>query len=313
MADSNRAVLIAEIGSITTRVALVDTVAGVARLIGRAEVPSTIEPPQDNAAVAVLAAALQIEEMTGRHLVEQNQLVMPQTIERDGVDQVLVLTSAAGLMGVVVAAVAEDVSAHSVRRASLSTYTSVLQTITLDSGARQEDSQSTTWIERQVQLLTGLHPDVVVLAGGIEDGAEDVLVRLAHIVGLTALNTSVDLDGSQRQGVEARPAIYAGNSKVRERIIEALSGRARLNIVENVRPTLEEEQLNPLRRELTSLYTEIVLPRLPGIAALRRISGAPVRTTAEAASVLTRFLATINQRGVVAVVVGSAAPTQHYA
>ena len=182
MPDTQHAVLIAEIGSVTTRVTLVDMAADVAHMIGRAEVPSTLEPPHENAALAVIAAASQISAMTGRRLVDGTQLVMPQNRESDGVNRVVVLTSAAGLMGVVIAAVAEDISARSAQRASHATYTSLLQTISLDSGARHSDGQDTTWIERQVQLLTGLRPDVVVIAGGVEDGAEDVLIRLAHIV-----------------------------------------------------------------------------------------------------------------------------------
>ncbi|HEU5089267.1 MAG TPA: glutamate mutase L, partial [Roseiflexaceae bacterium] len=313
MPDTQKAVLIAEIGSVTTRVTLVDMAGDVARMIGRAEVPSTLEPPHENATLAVIAAAAQIGAMTGRRLVDGAQLVMPQNRESDGVNRVVALTSAAGLMGVVIAAVAEDISARSAQRASHVTYTSLLQTISLDSGARHSDGQDTTWIERQVQLLTGLHPDVVVIAGGVEDGAEDVLIRLAHIVGVTALNTSVDADGSQRQGVNARPLIFSGNTNVRERVIEALSGRARLKLVDNVRPALDNEQLNPLRRELSQLYNELVLPRLAGAAALQRLAGGRLYTAAESAALITRFLAALNQRGVIAADVGAGATTMHYA
>ncbi len=118
MPHSQHALLLAEIGSVTTRVTLVDLAADVARMIGRVELPSTLEPPHENAALAILAAAAQIGDMTGRQLVHGSQILMPQTVERDGVDRVVVLTSAAGPMKVVIAAVAEDISARSAERAT---------------------------------------------------------------------------------------------------------------------------------------------------------------------------------------------------
>lgn len=92
----------------------------------------------------------------------------------------------------------------------------------------------------------GLRPDVVVIAGGLEDGAQDALVRLAHIVGLTALTTRVDAEGLPRQDINKRRVLFAGNSYARERVIEALSSRAELQLVDNVRPGLDTEQLVPV-------------------------------------------------------------------
>src|SRR5919205_360110 len=107
MPQKPSATLVAEVGSVTTRVTLVDSVDGEARLIGQAEVSSTTEPPYENAVIGILEAAAQIGEATGRQLVQSDgTLLMPQTSERDGVSHLVALTSAAGLMGVVITAVA---------------------------------------------------------------------------------------------------------------------------------------------------------------------------------------------------------------
>jgi hypothetical protein len=286
-------------------VSLVDAVAGESRLIGQAEVPSTGEPPYENVLIGILEAAAQIGEATGRQLLrEDGSLLMPQTSERDGVSSVVALTSAAGLMGVVITAVASEVSARSALRASRATYTSVLQVVTLDDAARSAEGQDTSWIERQVQSLIGLRPDVVFMTGGLDGGVEDALVRLSHIVGLTAQNTWIDPDGQQRHDIAARPVIFAGNSSARERVIEALSGRAELTVVENVRPTLEIERLDPARRALTRRYTDHILPRLPGMSALRRL--APVYTACDALGLMTRFIAEQDGRAALTLDAGSA-------
>jgi hypothetical protein len=307
MPDEPTAVLLAEIGSATTRVSLVDSVAGEARLIGQAEVPSTTEPPYENAVIGVLEAAAQIGEATGRQLIQDDgTLLMPQTSERDGISSLIALTSAAGLMGVVITAVASEVSARSAQRASRATYTSVLQVVTLDDAAKTASGQDASWIERQVQALIGLRPDVVFMTGGLDGGVEDALVRLSHIVGLTALNTRVDTDGQQRHDIAARPVIFAGNSSARERVIEALSGRAELTVVDNVRPTLEGERLDPARRALIRRYADHILPRLPGIPALRRLSATPVYTVCDAVGLMTRFIAEQANRAALTLDVGSA-------
>jgi hypothetical protein len=308
-----QAVLIAEVGSVTTRVSLIDTVAGEARLIGHAAVPSTIEPPQSDATIAILAAADEIGSSIGRLMIGDGRLITPKNNEGDGVDGVIVLTSAAGQMGVVIAAVASDISGRSAQRATLTTYTTILQTITLDNAVRTPEGRDTSWIEQQVQLLTGLKPDVVLITGGLEDGPQESLVRLAHIVGLTSLDTKVNSDGLQEQQVNARPVIYAGNSQASERVFEALSGRARLKLVDNLRPSFEFERLDPLRRELMQLYDAQILPRLPGAATLARLSGLPIRTSAMASGLMTRFVAELMQRSVLSFEVGSASTVLHHA
>jgi hypothetical protein len=305
MLDEPGAVLVAEIGSNTTRVTLVDMVAGEARLIGQAEVPSTTEPPYENALIGILEAVAQIGETVSRQLLQEDgSLLMPQTNERDGISRVVVLTSAAGLMGVVITAVASEVSARSAQRAARATYTSVLQIVTLDDAARATGGQDTSWIERQVQALLGLRPDVVLMTGGLDGGVEDALVRLSHIVGLTAQNTSVEANGQLRHDIAARPVIFAGNNSARDRVIEALSGRAELTVVENVRPALGVERLDPARSALGRRYVEHILPRLPGMPALRRFG--PVYPACDAAGLMTRFIAEQDGRAALALDVGSA-------
>lgn len=306
MPNTLGAVLIAEIGSLTTRVTLLDQADGESRMLGRAELPSSIEPPYNNALLAVLECAAQISELTGRVLLRDGQLLMPQTNERDGVNHLVALSSAAGTMALVITAIASDVSARSALHAARSTYTSVLQVVTLDDAAHQTlVDEKLSWIERQVQSLLALQPDAVFIAGGLEDGAVDSLSRLAHIVGLTALRTAVDSSGQQRQDLTARPVIYAGNSAARERVLEALSDRAEMFVVDNVRPTLEQEQLEPARHELGRLYSKYILPRLPGLPALRRLSQSPVVTVCSAEGLMTRFLAERYARRVLTIDVGS--------
>lgn len=302
------AALIAEIGSITTRLTLIDVVEGEFRLLGQAETLSTVDLPNQDAMVAVLDAAAQIETQTSRKLLKgDGSLLIPQSKEQDGVDRFVAVTSATELLSLVITAIASDVSARSALHASRCTYTSVLQVVTLDDAPRQEVNENErSWIERQVQTLLGLRPDVVLLAGGLEGGAEHALKRLAHIVGLTSVRAGGESNMQQRQDVLARPVLFAGNSVARDDVLAALDGRSKAIVVDNVRPSLEREQLEPTRRALTTLYEEEVLAKQPGLGALRRASNVPLTTVCAAHGLMARFLGQQYARQVLLVDVGAA-------
>lgn len=311
-AEELGSVLIAEVGSVTTRVVLVDVVEGEIRLINRAEKPSTIEPPYQNAAIAILEAVAQISELTGRKLLREGQLLMPQTNERDGVNYVVATSSAAGTLSLIIAAIATDISARSALHACHSTYTSILQVITLDDFDKNQDgnrisraSGTSSWIEHQVETMLTLNPDAVVIAGGLEGGAVEALSRLAHIVGLSTSRTTVDTSGQQRQDMTTRPVMYAGNSAASQMVEEVLMGRAETIIVENVRPSLEQERLEPARREVNRLYETHILPQLPGFSVLQSLCNQPVTTVCSAEGLITRFLAERYNRQVLTLDIGS--------
>lgn len=315
MATTVGAVLVAEIGSLITRVTLIDQVDGESRMVGHAETSSSVEAPYQNALYGILEATAQISELTGRQLIREGQLIMPQSSERDGVNQLIAVTSAAGTMALVITAIAGDVSARSATQAGRATYTALLQTVTLDDAAEQTTlgPAEKSWIERQVETLLSLRPDAVLIAGGLEDGAVDAVNRLAHIVGLTAVSTGVDASGQQRQELTARPVIYAGNSGARDHVIAALSDRAELFVVDNLRPALDRANLDPARQELGRLYEKQILPRLPGLGALRRMGRAPVRTVCDVEGLVTRFLAERTGRRVLTLDVGASATAMFYA
>ena len=306
MPDKPGALLVAEIGNATTRVTLIDLVDGAMRLIGQTTVPSTTEPPLDNAVIGILEAASQLSESTGRQLMREGSLLMPQTNERDGLNGVVAVTSASPIMSIVIAAIASEVSARSAARASRAAYTSILQTITLDDAAAERASEDHSWIERQVQTLVGLKPDLVLLAGGLEEGAQDALVRLAHIVGLTALGTRIGEDGQQQREINRRRVLFAGNSHARERVIEAISSFADLQVVDNVRPSLESERLEPTRQAIVKFYNEALLPALPGAQALRRLGSTPLVAASDSLGLMTRFISQQYQRATLTIDCGSA-------
>ncbi len=315
MAEHLGAVLVAEIGSLITRVTLVDQVEGETRLVGHYETSSSLEPPYANVLYSVLEGAAHIAEMTGRQLLRDGQLLIPQNNESDGINQLVAVSSAAGALTMVITAISSDLSARSAIHVSRSTYTALLQVVTLDDAAEHPvvSAHDRSWIERQVETLLSLQPDSVLIAGGLEDGAVSAVNRLAHIVGLTTFSSTGDTRQQRRQQTTVRPVIYAGNSAAREQVIEALSDRAEIFVVDNLRPTLEQGNLAPARQELARLYARQTLPRLPGYDGLSRLCRVPVRTVCDVEQVMARFLAERSRRHVLVADVGAAASALFYA
>jgi hypothetical protein len=305
------AVLIAEVGSLTTRVTLVDTVEGETRLIAQSEAPTSSEPPYEDVLIGVLEATVRVAEISGRQLLREGRLFKPQNNERDGINHLIVTTSAAGNLEVIIAAIARDVSAHSAQRAAHSTYTNILQVVTLDDAAMNPELQRTTsWVERQVQTMLDLRPDAVLMAGGLEGGAQEVLCRLARVVSFALAHMSDE--GSQQRNA-ARPVIYAGNSEARDCVQQAMGQRAELSIVENIRPTLDDEHPETVRRAMVRLYERLILPRLPGIHTLRELCSIPVTTACKSEGVITRFLAERYERRILSMQIGSTSSSAMFA
>lgn len=314
MQEGIGALLVAEIGSLMTRVTLIDTVEGESRFVGRAETMSTLEPPFSNAFIGILEAAHQIAESTGRQLLSERQLIIPQTHEGDGVNHLVAVTSAAGTISLVITAIASDVSARSAIHASRSTYTSILQVITLDDAVTQTpNNNEQTWIERQVGALLGLQPDAVLIAGGLEGGAIDSIARLAHIVALTMPSPKLAGAVGAAQGSANRPVIFAGNSKARSLVVQALADRTEVVFAENIHPSLHEEHLEDASKALQQIYQRIAITRLPGIQILHRLSQSQVGTVCAAESTIVRFLAQRHGRRVLLLDSGATSTTAIYA
>ncbi len=125
-------VLIADCGSNTTRVALVEVVDQAYRFVARGEAPSTLEEPFPDVTIGVLNAIRAIEDTTGKRLLSGTRLITPQKEDGSGVDAFVASSSAAEPLRVVAAGLVKDLSAASAARASHGTYTSVLGTISLD-------------------------------------------------------------------------------------------------------------------------------------------------------------------------------------
>ncbi len=295
--EKQESLLVADIGSTNTHVALVDRVGDRFRFVGMGTSLTTCEAPYSNAVIGVRQAIQQIETWAGRRfLTDDGQLVIPERPNGQGVDGFAAITSEPPPLRVAVVGLSREVSVASAVRAVHTTYASIVATMALDetggrwmrAGAPANGSAALYAAGPlpdpavvAAETLASLAPEVIVLVGGIDGGATTALYEIANLVAAIAASR----DESNRPIV-----IFAGNTSARPDIAQRIGQIATLRMVDNVHPELNRENTGALQRELEALYIERKVTRLPGINTLNNWSKVPVLPSSYAFENVVRFL-----------------------
>ena len=79
-------ILATDCGSTTTKAILIEQRDGQYQLIARGEAPTTVEAPVENVTKGALNAIAEVEDITGRKILQDGQIIKPQQND-DGVDR----------------------------------------------------------------------------------------------------------------------------------------------------------------------------------------------------------------------------------
>ncbi len=284
-----------DIGSVNTKAVLVARVEGAYRFIARAESATTIEAPWSDAAIGARHTLEKLSIAAGRPLLNDlGDVIVPEQPDGSGVDACVVTASAAQPLRVVLAGLAGEWSLESLRRAALGTYTTLEAEIALSgSGARRGRSVT----DDRIQRIYDARPDVVCVTGGTDGGAEQSVLELADAA-LVAAQFLAEAGSAPR-------ILFVGNAHLKPRIAEIVGDRANLLQVDNVRPTLDVENLGPAQTELEVMYTSHKMGQIPGLDTVGAWSTFPTLPSARAAGHLAQYLsATDASHGVLSVDVG---------
>ena len=296
MADSQlrESILIADCGSATTRVVLLDVVGGHYRFVARGQAPSTGEPPWSDVTTGLLHAIAEVEAVTERQIIgEKGRLLIPAQGPASGADLFVATTSAAPPLRTVLVGLMDDVSLASARRAARSTYTTIVDVLSL-ADRRSE--------EQQVRQLVKLQPDLFLITGGTDGGAVERVLQLTETVAMV-----VSLLNNQ---LHSPTVVYAGNAALRPLVADILAD-AQWRAADNVRPQVEVEYLDSARAELRSIYETGRLLELPGAEELGHLADGALMPAVTAFGWTVQYLGEVlGQKGnIIGVDVGSASLT----
>jgi len=250
-------VLTLDVGSATTRAMLFDVVEGRYRFIAVGQSPSTAHAPFNDISAGIGEAIESLEEITGRTFVDSEQRLL-SSIQEDGsgVDAISATISAGPTLKIVIAGLLSDVSLESARNLAESTYARVVESISLNDSRKEEE---------QIDAILSANPDLIIIAGGTDDGASKSLQKIIEIIGLAAYLMPKD----------KRPVIlFAGNQQMEADVRETLEMlSSSLHTTSNIRPSVATEDLRPARKELARAFVEIRKKQIPSIEELDMWAG----------------------------------------
>jgi len=284
-----KSILATDCGSTTTKAILIEKIDGEYRLKYRGEAPTTVEAPFEDVTKGVLNAVMEIEELAGRKLLDGDNIISPQK-DDSGVDIYISTSSAGGGLQMMVAGVVKSMTGESAERAALGAGSIVMDVIASNDGRLPHE---------KIKRIRQLRPDMILLSGGIDGGTVSHVVELAEI--LSAANPKPRLGQNYKL-----PVIYAGNKKAQDQIRNTLGELTDLDIVDNIRPVLERENLGPSRDKVHDLFMEHVMAQAPGYKKLMSWTDAPIMPTPGAVGFLIEMIAKEENISVVGVDIGGA-------
>lgn len=284
--------LATDCGSTTTKCILIELTDDGYRLAFRGEAPTTVEAPAEDVTLGVLNAVREVSELAGRPLLdENNKLIRPYNPEKnEGVDMYLSTSSAGGGLQMIVGGVVREMTAKSAEKAALGAGAIVMDVLAVNDGRLPHE---------KIELIRQLRPDMILLAGGVDGGTVKHVVELAQVVGAA--------DPRPRLGIAYElPVIFAGNKDARTDITELLSEKTALEVVDNLRPSMEEENLLPSRLKIQEQFLEHVMAHAPGYPNLMEMADVEIMPTPAAVGSIMETIAKRDGIAIVGVDIGGA-------
>ena len=288
MTDIN-VILATDCGSTTTKAILIEKINGQYRLTARGEAPTTVEAPAEDVTRGVINSIAEIEDITGKTFIKDDKLIVPRKDDK-GADIYVSTSSAGGGLQMMVAGVVKQMSAESAERAALGAGAIVMDVLATNDKRR---------LFQRIERIRNLRPDMILISGGTDGGTVRHVVSQAEVIAAA--------DPKPRFGIGYElPVIFAGNIKARDAVKETLNEKTALQIVDNLRPTLENENLKPARDAIHDLFLEHVMQHAPGYKKLMTWTSAPIMPTPGAVGDIMQLIAKRENIQVVGTDIGGA-------
>ncbi len=261
-----QSILATDCGSTTTKAILIEKRNGVFRLIVRGEAPTTVEAPVEDVTQGVLNAVAEVQELAGRQILTDDGKAIIKPYDENtkkGVDIYVSTSSAGGGLQMMVTGVVKTMSGESATRAALGAGAIVMDVLATNDGRLPH---------QKIQRIRHLRPDMILLSGGVDGGNTNQVIGLAEIIAAASPKARLGV------GYEL-PVLYAGNKDAREQIKNALGTKVALDITDNLRPSMEKENLMPTRQKIQHLFLEHVMSHAPGDPHLMELTDVPIMPT----------------------------------
>jgi uncharacterized protein (TIGR01319 family) len=281
-------------GSTTTKAILIEKIGDEYRQTYRGESPTTVEAPFEDVTRGVLNAITEIEELSGRRILDGDRIITPNRAGQNepnvGVDIYISASSAGGGLQMMVTGVVQNMTGESAQRAALGAGAIVIDVLASNDGRLPHE---------KIDRIRSMRPDMILMSGGTDGGAVTHVVEMADYIAAA--------EPRPRFGSTYRlPLIYAGNKEAQAQVRKILGEKTALVITENIRPVLERENLAPARDKIHDLFLEHVMAQAPGYKKLIDMAGAPIMPTPAAVGLIMETIAKREHINLIGVDIGGA-------
>jgi len=283
-------ILATDVGSTTTKAILIEKRDDGYRLTTRGEMPTTVEAPWENVMTGVRKSIRRVEELLERRILDDDGRLMRPSQDGSGVDLYVSTSSAGGGLQMMVAGLVKNVSAASAHRAALGAGAVVLDVIAVDA----ERSHS-----EKITRITQLRPDIILLSGGVDGGSVQYIASMSEIL--------KQAKPQPRFGATYKlPLIYAGNKDAADIVTQICSEDMDVQVVENLRPSHDVENLGPARERIHDVFMDHVMAQAPGYGELLQWVDTTVMPTPGAVGRIVSLMAEKYGKNIVCVDIGGA-------
>ena len=277
-------------GSTTTKAILIEKIGDEYRQTFRGEAPTTVEAPFEDVTRGVLNAIAEIEELSGRKILDGDKIITPCRDAKTGVDIYISTSSAGGGLQMMVTGVVHNMTGESAQRAALGAGAIVIDVLASNDGRLPHE---------KIERIRSMRPDMILMSGGTDGGAVTHVVEMAEYVAAA--------EPRPRFGVTYKlPLIFAGNKDAQPQVKKILGEKSALVVTDNIRPVLEKENLAPARNKINDLFLEHVMQQAPGYKKLIEMTGAPIMPTPAAVGLIMETIAKREHLNLIGVDIGGA-------
>ncbi len=288
-------ILATDVGSTTTKARFFGKVGDEWHFLASGEAPTTVEKPVEDVTKGVRNAVKEVEELTGHKIIdnssEELKFIMPYRGGKEGIDVYVSTSSAGGGLQMLVAGVVKNITAESAQRAALGAGAIIMDVLAVDDGRESYE---------KINIVRFLRPDMVLIAGGTDGGDKIHVKEIAEIIAMAKPRP--------RFGASFKlPIVYAGNKDARDDIKNIFTqDYFDLRIVDNLRPQIEIERVEPARNAILELFMEHVMAHAPGYEKLLRLTSTEIMPTPAAEGLMIRVFAEARNVNVLGVGLGGA-------
>jgi hypothetical protein len=257
----------------TTKLFLFDVVDGKFHLLATSEADTSFKPPYSDIREGFFKAIDNLQQISGKMLIDDDtNLIVPSQTDGSGVDQIAFTYGFMDQISIITAGLLEGVSISSLSNLINSTHLKHSDQISLNDSRKIDDILSSVINHR---------PDIILLSGGTENGANKSVLRMMEIILFCVKHLPKE---------RIPELVYSGNSSIATKIQEMTSSIANLSITENIRPTLEDENLVPAITFINELSSQMMVKKIPGFEYLFNFTRSVPIPYNQATGIMTKFL-----------------------